>query len=307
MQRNPAVPNETSGPRFTLPRLSRKWAPYVFISPAIILFLLFMVYPIIYSFLLSLQKQNEDGDLVWAGLANYQRLLGDTKFFQALTNTVIILVIQVPVQLILAMLLAVWLNAKFLRWRGFFRAAYFLPAITALAAVSVIFRILFQENQGFVNYILSSIGLPKVSWFRDPFWNQVLLMLAITWRWTGYNMVIYLSGLQSIPGDLYEAAAVDGASRVSQFFRITLPLMRPVILFTTIFSTIGTLQIFDESYLLTQGGPNDATLTVGFYLYRTAFRQANFPYASTIAYGLLVLIVILSIIQFRFGGQEKEA
>ncbi len=306
MQRNPAMEQASGERRFGLPRLSRKVAPYVFISPAVILFLLFMVYPIIYSFILSFQKQNEEGDLVWSGLANYQRLLGDSKFFQALGNTVLILIVQVPIQLTLAMLLAVWLNSKFLRFRGFFRAVYFLPAITALAAVSVIFRILFQENQGFVNYILSSIGLAKINWFRDPFWNQVLLLMAITWRWTGYNMVIYLSGLQSIPGDLYEAAAVDGATRSQQFFRLTLPLMRPVILFTTIFSTIGTLQIFDESYLLTQGGPNDATLTVGFYLYRTAFRQANFPYASTIAYGLLILIVILSIIQFRLGEKETQ-
>jgi len=306
MQSNPASSLEKSKPGFTLPRLSRKWAPYIFIAPAVILFLLFMVYPIIYSFLLSLQKQNEDGDLVWNGIANYQRLLGDAKFFQALGNTVLILVIQVPIQLTLAMILAVWLNSKYLRGRGFFRAVYFLPAITALAAVSVIFRILFQENSGFINYLLTTIGLPRINWFRDPFANQLLLLLAITWRWTGYNMVIYLSGLQSIPGDLYEAAAVDGASRTAQFFRITFPLMQPVILFTTIFSTIGTLQIFDESYLLTQGGPNDATLTVGFYLYRTAFRQANFPYASTIAYGLLVLIVILSVIQFRFGGDRED-
>ncbi len=305
MQSNPASALGESKPRFGLPRLSRKVAPYVFIAPAVILFLLFMVYPIIYSFLLSLQKQNDDGDMVWSGLANYQRLLGDSKFFQALSNTIIILIIQVPIQLTLAILLAVFLNSKILRFKGFFRAVYFLPAITALAAVSIIFRILFQENSGVVNYLVTSVGLDPIKWFRDPFWNQVLLMLAITWRWTGYNMVIYLSGLQSIPGDLYEAASVDGANTVSQFFRITLPLLRPVILFTTIFSTIGTLQIFDESYLLTRGGPNDATLTVGFYLYRTAFQQANFNYASTIAYGLLVLIVILSIIQFRFGGDRE--
>src|SRR4051812_34927048 len=156
MQNAPAV--EVGKPRFGIPRLSKKWAPYVFIAPAVILFLLFMVYPIIYSFILSFQKQNDDGDLVWSGLANYQRLLGDSKFFQALGNTFLILVVQVPIQLSLAMILAVLLNSKYLRFRGFFRAVYFLPAITALAAVSIVFLILFQDNNGFVNYFLSIFG-----------------------------------------------------------------------------------------------------------------------------------------------------
>ncbi len=302
MARSPAI--TANKPRFSLPRLNRKLAPYVFIAPAVILFLVFMVYPIIYSFILSFQTQNDNGDLAFNGLANYQRLLGDSKFFQALGNTILILVVQVPIQLSLGMLLAVFLNSKYLRWRGFFRAVYFLPAITALAAVSIVFLILFQDNNGFVNYILSLVGIGPISWSRDPFWNQVLIILAITWRWTGYNMVIYLSGLQGIPGDIYESASVDGASPTTQFFRLTLPLMRPIILFTTIFSTIGTLQLFDESYLLTRGGPSDATLTVGAYLYRVAFQRADFPYASTIAYGLLVLILILSIIQLRIGDKE---
>ncbi len=286
-------------------RLSPKLAPYVFVAPALILFLLFMIYPIIYSFLLSLQT-NREGEQVWNGLNNYSRLLGDELFQKALFNTFIVLLIQVPIQLTLAMLLAVALNSKLLRGKTIFRAIYFLPAITGLAAVSVIFRILYADPDGLVNSFLSIFGFGPIHWTLDEFWNRVLLILAITWRWTGYNMVIYLSGLQSIPGDLYEAAEVDGASWTTQFFRITLPLMRPIILFTTILSTIGTLQIFDESYLLTNGGPQNATMTVGFYLYRTAFRQADFSYASTIAYGLLVFIAALSIIQFKFAGDREE-
>jgi len=293
----------TSARRFEL-RLSPKMAPYVFIAPAVILFGIFMVYPIIYSFVLSLQAQ-VDGNTVWVGIDNYAQLLDDDKFKQALGNTFWLLVGQVPLMLILGLLLAVTLNSKWLRLRGALRSIYFLPAITALAAVSVIFRILFQENDGFVNYGLGLIGAGPVKWSTNGFWNTILLMLAISWRWTGYNMVIYLSGLQSIPGDLYEAAAVDGANPITQFFRITLPFMRPILIFTTIFSTIGTLQIFDESYLLTRGGPNDATLTVGLYLYRTAFRQADFNYASTVAYGLVVIIALLSILQFRFARTEE--
>ncbi len=286
-------------------RLSPKVAPYVFVAPAFILFLLFMVYPIIYSFLLSLQT-NRDGEQVWVGLNNYSKLLGDELFHKALFNTFIILIIQVPIQLTLAMLLAVGLNSQFLRGRTVFRAIYFLPAITGLAAVSVIFRILFADPDGLVNSFLSIFTFGPVHWTLDEFWNRVLLILAITWRWTGYNMVIYLSGLQGIPTDLYEAASVDGATWSTVFFRITLPLMRPIILFTTVLSTIGTLQIFDESYLLTNGGPQNATMTVGFLLYRTAFRQADFSYASTIAYGLVVIIVVLSLVQFRFAGDREE-
>lgn len=286
-------------------RLSPKVAPYVFVAPAFILFAIFMVYPIIYSFLLSLQT-NRDGEQVWNGINNYTKLIGDELFQKALFNTFIILIIQVPIQLILAMLLAVALNSQILRGRTIFRAIYFLPAITGLAAVSVIFRILFADPDGIVNSFVSIFGFGPIHWTLDEFWNRVLLILAITWRWTGYNMVIYLSGLQGIPSDLYEAAAVDGATWRTQFFRITLPLMRPIILFTTILSTIGTLQIFDESYLLTNGGPQNATMTVGFLLYRTAFRQADFSYASTIAYGLVVIIVVLSIIQFRFAGEREE-
>jgi lactose/L-arabinose transport system permease protein len=285
--------------------ISPKYAPYVFVAPGFILFLLFMAYPIIYSFILSLQT-NRDGEFVWNGISNYTRLLGDELFHKALFNTFIILIVQVPIQLSLAMLLAVGLNSRFLRGRGVFRAIYFLPAITGLAAVAVIFRILFADPDGIVNAFLSIFSFGPINWTLNEFWNRVLLILAITWRWTGYNMVIYLAGLQSISEDLYEASSVDGATKINQFFSITLPLMRPIILFTTILSTIGTLQIFDESYLLTNGGPQNATMTVGFYLYRTAFRQADFTYASTIAYGLLLIIVVLSFFQFRFVGDRED-
>jgi len=286
-------------------RLSPKAAPYVFVAPAFILFLIFMVYPIIYSFILSFQT-NREGEQVWVGLNNYSRLLGDELFRTALFNTFIVLILQVPIQLALAMLLAVVLNSKALKARSFFRAVYFLPAITSLSAASVIFRIIFADPDGFFNSFLSVFSFGPIHWTLDAFANRVLLIMAITWRWTGYNMVIYLSGLQGIPDDLYEAASVDGATWATKFFQITLPLLRPIILFTTVLSTIGTLQIFDESYLLTNGGPQNATMTVGFYLYRTAFRQADFSYASTIAYGLLVIIAILSLLQFRFAGTRED-
>ncbi len=286
-------------------RIGPKLAPYVFVAPAFILFALFMIYPIIFSFILSLQT-NREGEQVWVGLNNYSKLLGDELFRTALFNTFFVLIVQVPIQLTLALLLAVVLNSKVLKGRAFFRAVYFLPAITSLAAASVIFRILFSDPDGIINSFLSIFGFGPVHWTLDAVANKILLILAITWRWTGYNMVIYLSGLQSIPDDLYEAADVDGATWANKFFSITLPLLKPIILFTTILSTIGTLQIFDESYLLTNGGPQNATLTVGFYLYRTAFKQADFSYASTIAYGLLVIIAVLSILQFKFAGDREE-
>lgn len=286
-------------------RLSRRAAPYVFVAPVFILFALFMIYPIIYSFILSLQT-NRGGELVWVGLNNYNKLLGDELFRTALFNTFIVLVIQVPIQLSLALLLALALNSSYLKGKAIFRAAYFLPAVTSLIAASVIFRILFSDPNGFINAFFSIFGLGPIHWALDPLANRILLIAAITWRWTGYNMVIYLAGLQGIPSDLYEAAEVDGASWIMRFLRITIPLLRPIILFTTILSTIGTLQIFDESYVLTNGGPQNATLTVGFYLYRVAFRQGDLTYASTIGYGLLVIIVALSVLQFKFAGSNKE-
>lgn len=236
------------------------------------------------------------------GLDNYTRLFTDELFLTSMKNTFEILLIQVPIQLCFALIIAVLLNSALVRLKTLFRIAYFLPVVTALVAYSIVFMIMLDENYGIVNYILSTFGFPKIGWLTDPFWAKVALMMAITWRWTGYNMVIYLAGLQSIPKQIYEAADLDGAGKLRQFISITVPQLKPIILFTFVLSTIGTLQLFDEPYILTEGGPNNATLTISLYLYQTGFQFFDFGYASAIAYVLVFIIAVLSYLQMKWAG-----
>lgn len=286
-------------------RLGAKRAPYAFIAPAVLLFLTFTLYPIVASLLLSFQTR-EGGSYEFAGFDNYIRLFNDQLFYTALANTFLILVIQVPSMLVLALFLAVLLNSGLGRLTGIFRVSFFMPAITALVAYAIIFFILLNQDFGLVNYLLSLVGIDPVPWLANGFWAKVSIILALTWRWMGYNMVIYLAGLQGIPGELYEAAAIDGAGRWRQFLYITVPQLRPVILFTVVLSTIGTLQLFDEPFVLTGGGPNNATLTIIMYLYQNGFQFLDFGYASAIAYVLVVIIATLSYFQIRFAGGNDE-
>ena len=284
--------------------LGPKRAPYLFIAPAVLLFAVFMIYPIISSLLLSFQVR-EGGDFVFAGLENYGRLFQDRLFYKALLNTFIILIAQVPIMLVLALFLAVLLNSGLGRLTGVFRVAFFLPAVTSLVAASIVFLILLNQDFGLVNYLLGLVGIDPLPWLNNGFWAKVSIILITTWRWTGYNMVIYLAGLQGIPEELYEAAAVDGAGTWRKFISITIPQLRPVILFTVVLSTIGTLQLFDEPYVLTEGGPNNATLTIVMYLYQNGFQFFDFGYASAVAYVLVVLIAALSYLQIRFTREAE--
>jgi lactose/L-arabinose transport system permease protein len=286
-----------------IPMTKKTPAPFAFLAPALVLYAFFTLFPIVRSMILSLQR-NLDGEIRWAGLAQYTRLLGDDVFKQALFNTLIFLVIQVPVMLVSALLLAVALNSKRFPYRALFRSAYFLPSIMSLVAVGVLFRVLLNEDLGAVNYLLRSLGLEGVPWITHPWWAKVTVMLLLTWRYTGFMMVIYLSGLQSIPDDLYEAAEIDGSSGWQSFWFITLPLLRPTILFTTVLSTIGVLQIFDEALIVTRGGPANETLTIGLYLYQTAFQSVDFHYAAAISWVLVVLIGALSLLQLRLGERN---
>lgn len=282
---------------------TKSYIPYLFIAPAVILFSVFMLYPILHSFVLSFQTST-GGAMEFNGLANYKRLLSDQIFWKAMKNTFIILIIQVPIMLFLALVLATLLNSAMLKMRGLFRVSFFLPAVTSLVAYSIIFSIMLM-NDGVINQVINALGLKSIPWLSDPFWAKVSLIIAMTWRWAGYNMVIYLAALQNISDEIYEAASMDGAGKIRQFFSITIPQLKPVILFTAILCTIGTLQLFDEPFVLTKGGPSDATLTLGMYLYQTGFRYFDFGYASTIAYVIVVLIAIVSFIQFKVTGDDK--
>ncbi|WP_332628651.1 carbohydrate ABC transporter permease [Halalkalibacter flavus] len=276
--------------------------PYLFIAPAVILFAIFMAYPIIASFILSFQT-SQGGEMVFNGIANYQRLISDQIFLKALGNTFLFLAIQVPIMLSLAIILSTCLNSALVKLKGIFRVSFFLPAVTSLVAYSIIFSVMLME-EGVINQVITSLGADRIPWLSHPTWAKVALITAITWRWVGYNMVIYLAALQNIPEELYEAASMDGASKIRQFFSITVPQLKPVILFTAVLSTIGTLQLFDEPFTLTGGGPSDSTLTIGMYLYQTGFRYFDFGYASAVAYVIVVLIGIMTFIQFKVTGDK---
>ena len=278
---------------------------WCFVIPSVILIILFVFYPMVQALITSFQT-GAGNNLTFAGIANYKRLLTDTTFRKALFNTLLYLIIQVPIMILLALVILSMLNNKKLKFKGFFRTAIFLPCVTSLVAYSIVFKSLFATD-GFVNSILMKLNLiaEPISWITDPVWAKVLIILAITWRWTGYNMVFYLSGLQGIDDSIYEAADIDGAGAFEKFKSITLPMLKPIILFTTINSTIGTLQLFDETMNITQGGPANATITISQYIYNILFKYSpDFGYAAAVSYVIVVMIVVLSFIQMKVGDKN---
>lgn len=275
---------------------------WLFIVPASILIFVFYFYPIVRAALLSFQT-GVGVSLNYAGLFNYQRLLSDTVLKASISNVFIFLIIQVPIMLTLALILASLLNDPNLRFRGFFRTCLFLPCATSLVSYAIVFRSLFALD-GFVNYLLTALKIIErpINWTGNPWTARALIIIALTWRWTGYNMVFYLAGLQNIDRSIYEAALIDGAGGLTRFTRITVPLLRPIILLTSIMSTNGTLQLFDETMNLTNGGPANATLSISQYIYRLSFQYSpRFGYAAAISFVAFVMVAVLSLIQMRVG------
>ncbi len=280
-----------------------RFFPYAMLLPTLVIFAVFMIYPILYSFYLSFTEFT-GGTYNFVGLRNYIELFHDPVFYKALFNTFFYLIIQVPVMISLALLLAVLVEQKFIRGKGFFRMATFLPTITSLVAYSLVFKVLFNTNYGLINYIVEFFGGEKIQWIYSAWPARASIIISITWRWVGYNMIILLAGIQAIPTEMYESASLDGASFWQQLFYITIPAIKPIILFTTITSTIGTLQLFDEPYILTQGGPNYATITLGEYLYDNGFTYLKFGFASALGYVMVIIIGLLSWLQFRVNKEE---
>lgn len=269
-----------------------------FVLPAAALLAFFFAYPLLASLWQSLFR-TEVGVTSFVGLGQYARLFADPLIAKSLLNAGLILIVQVPLMIALAVGLAYLLNQSWLRFRSGFRLLTFLPAVTTLVAYAVVFRVLLATDGGAVNQLLGVVGMAPIDWLNNEWWARAAVIAAVTWRWTGYNMVIILAGLQSIPPELYEAAKVDGAGRWQTFWHIVLPQLRPVLIFTGITSTIGALQLFDENFILTGGGPNDATLTPVLYLYKVGFRQFDFGYASAIAWMLVLITAVIAIVQFR--------
>ncbi|RKD30849.1 carbohydrate ABC transporter permease [Lacrimispora algidixylanolytica] len=280
-------------------------AGWAFLTPAVLLIGVMSFLPMIQALFLSFQT-GIGNKMKWTGVTNYIRMFKDPVFMQALKNNFIYLVIQVPIMLILALILASLLNHKDLRFKGLFRTAIFLPCATSLVSYAVIFRSLFAVD-GLVNNILIKLGFLNTGYnfLGHPDSARIVIILALIWRWTGYNMVFYLSGLQNIEYSVYEAAKIDGASPIQSFFRITVPLLRPTILLTAIMSTNGTLQLFDESVNLTNGGPANATITMSHYIYNVSFKYVpNFGYAASMSYLILFLVAFLAFVQLKVGDKR---
>ena len=286
-------------------KTKRKMFPYYLMLPTIIIFGIFMIYPILDSIYLSFLDFS-GGKYTFVGLANYIQLFKDPVFYKALGNTVFYLIIQVPVMISLALIIAVLVEQKFIRGRGFFRMSVFLPTVTSLVAYALRFKVLFNTENGLINYIVQLFGGEKIQWIYSAWPARFSIIISITWRWVGYNMIILLAGIQSIPEDLYESANIDGANFWQKLFYITIPMIKPIILFTTITSTIGTLQLFDETFILTQGGPDNATITLGHYLYLNGFKFIKYGFASALGYVMVFIIGMLSFIQFKMSKEEEE-
>lgn len=293
--------------RFWTMERKQSAAGWAFLTPATLMIFIFSFYPMVQAFLTSLKRGLPTAltycDPLWR---NYQRMLSDKVFVQSVTNTLTYLIIQVPIMLVLAVIFATLLNNKDLKFRGLFRTCIFLPCATGLVAYSMIFRTLFTYD-GMVNAVLTNIGIlsEPINWLNDPFYAKFVIIVGLVWRWTGYNMIFYLSGMQSIDYSIYEAARIDGANQFRQLINITIPLLKPIILVTAIMSTNGTLQLFDESVNLTRGGPANMTITMSHYIYNTMFtKNPNFGYAAAMSFVILIMVAVLSAIQTKVGDKR---
>ena len=279
---------------------------WILLAPAIVLILTFSIYPALKALMTSFQT-GAGLNMEWTGLGNYTRVFKDKIFIQSLINCVVYLIIQVPIMLVLALILASALNDRKLKCRGLFRTAIFLPCATSLVSYAIIFRSLFATD-GFINTILVKIGVldEAFNFLSNATAAKAIIILALVWRWTGYNMVFYLAGLQNIDYSVYEAAKIDGATPFQTFTRITVPLLKPTILMTAIMSTNGTLQLFDESVNLTAGGPGTATMTMSHYIYNQAFLGVpNFGYTSAMAFVILIMVAALALVQLKVGEKDE--
>lgn len=280
----------------------------MYLAPATILIFIMSFWPIIQAVITSF-KTGSSANMQWANplTYNYTRMFQDAVFKRSIGNTFLYLIIEVPIMLVLAILLAQLLNNKHLKFKGLFRTCVFLPCATSLVSYALIFKSLFA-TQGLINTILVKLGILESNFnFLGTGWSaKIIIIVALIWRWTGYNMVFFLAGLQNIEYSVYEAAKIDGASGWRTFWSITVPLLRPTIVMTTIMSINGTLQLFDESVNLTKGGPANATITMSHYIYNGSFGEgvANFGYASAMSVIVFIMVAILAFINLKVGDKR---
>jgi multiple sugar transport system permease protein len=270
------------------------------VAPSVVLIGVFGLLPVAWSLLLSFQHSDLQTPGTWAGFDNYRQLTHDPVFRESVRHTVVYTVLFVPITLVLSLLVAAALNRR-VRGISIYRLAVFIPVVTSTVATGVIFTWLLYPNYGIVNSLLAKVGAPTPGWFSSPDTAMYAVILMTVWGWVGFGALIYLAGLQGIPPDLMEAAQIDGCTRVGAFWRIQVPLLRPVTGFLLVWLTINALQLFDEIYVTTKGGPLHSTTVLVYYLYQQAFVYFHAGYAAAIACVLFVVIVVVTVVQMRFS------
>jgi multiple sugar transport system permease protein len=287
-------------------------AAWLFITPALIVLGLFFLLPVIAALALSVTDYDlyalaDIRNLRFVALQNYWSLLQRPLFWSALGHTVYFVVVGVPLSLIASLGAAMLLNSPLARFKPFFRTALFAPVVTTVVAVAVIWRYLFNTQYGLINYVLDSIGMPTVDWLGDPHWAMPTIILFAVWKNFGYNMIIFMAGLQAIPGDLYEAARIDGASAVAQFRHITLPMLKPTMVMVSILTVSGYFQLFAEPYVMTEGGPLQSTTSVLYLMYEEGFKWWNLGSASAVAFILFVIMFVVTAAMLRLSKRGEPA
>jgi cellobiose transport system permease protein len=292
----------------------RYWPQYLAISPFYVLFAVFGLFPVLFSLYLSFHRWSGVGERKFVGLQQYKFLVKDHTFYLSLWNTVVIWAISTVPMLFAALVLAALLHTV-ARAKGFYRMAYFIPNVTSVVAMAILFQMLFSSNYGLINVVLHWLHLPTYPWNNRPWGIRISIASLMTWQWVGYNAIIYLAGLQTIPNHLYEAAHLDGAGPIRTFFSITVPLLRPVILFTVVISTITGLQSFTEAQVMTgsnaavnpnSGGPGQAGLTMVLYFYQQAFSYNDFGYGAAIAWGIFLIVGAFTLLNWRLVARKES-
>lgn len=314
VQRSP----ESAAVRPQAPQRTSSWwsrhehdvAPYLFILPFFLIYGVFYLYPVISAFILSFHRSVGLGSRTFIGLDNYVQLANDPRYRKALVNTTVYTLSSVFILSPLALAVAMTVRSFLVpskNMQSFYRIAFFLPNLTSFVVIALMFALIFNKDFGLLNQALASLGLPKVGWLRETRYAMPSIVIVAVWAFLGINSLYFLSGLQSIPEEINEAASIDGATRPQAFWHVTLPLLRPTILFVVVQAVIFSYQLFDLPYLLTGGGPSDSTLTLAMYLYTIGFSQFNLGYAAAIGYSLAMIAVVVSMFQFglfRLWGED---
>lgn len=280
-------------------RFTRSKSAYLLVSPYILHVLLFVAFPVIFSIVLTFHKWNVISPMEFVGTTNYERLLLDRYFLKSIVNTLVFLVIHIPLQIIIALALAVALNRQ-IRFRAFFRGAFFLPVVVSGVVVTIMWQQLYSLDTGVLNRLLTSIGLSRIGWLTDPLWAMPSIALMATWKNVGLYVILFLVGLQTVPATYYEAADIEGASGWQKFWHITVPAINPTIFMVVILSTIGGFSLFIEPYIMTGGGPMNSTLSAVLYIYKQGFFYYHMGYAATLGLVFALIIMAVVVLQRKF-------